>query len=227
MPECCVLCFFQDAIENLRKTGQIIEITSLRSEMGNHPVYRFTDSALPCAIGHPGVGAPLVTGFLEEVIALGARKFIVCGGAGTIESAHSIGKLLAPISAVRDEGTSYHYLAPSREVAPTPGALDAVKATLAERKIPFTLAKTWTTDGFYRETRGKIDQRKEEECECVEMEAAALFAAARFREVELAEILYAGDDLTGEFWDSRGWETKFEIRSDLLNLAVAACLKMS
>jgi purine-nucleoside phosphorylase len=116
---------------------------------------------------------------------------------------------------------------PSREVAATSAALDALKLTLTEKGLPFTLTKTWTTDGFYRETKRKVSQRKEEGCHCVEMEAAALFAVARFRKVELAEILYAGDDLTGEAWDSRGWHTKSEIRENLLNLAVTACLKIA
>ena len=227
MPACCVLCFFQDAIEKLRETGQIIEFTQLRSEIGNNPVYRFKDPAIPCAIGHPGVGAPLAGAFLEEIIALGARKIIVCGGAGSLEATHAVGKLLIPISAVRDEGTSYHYMPPSREVAPTSAALDAVKLTLTEKGLPFTLTKTWTTDGFYRETKRKVSRRKEEGCHCVEMEAAALFAVARFRKVELAEILYAGDDLTGEAWDSRGWHNKSEIRENLLSLAVTACLKIA
>jgi uridine phosphorylase len=227
MPDCCVLCFFLEAIEELRTAGKLTEITELRSEMGKNPVHRFKDSSRACAIAHPGVGAPLAAGFLEEIIALGARKIIVCGGAGSLKSGHEVGKLLVPTAAIRDEGTSYHYLPPAREVEPTAKALEALQATLAERSLPYVTTKTWTTDAFYRETKQKIARRREEGCHCVEMEASALFAVARFRSVELAGIFYAGDDLTGEAWDSRNWHTKPDIRRNLLEVAVAACLQIA
>lgn len=226
MPVNTVICFFQDVIDQLRTAGKLTEITSLRSEMGQHPIYRWENENGPVALCHPGVGAPLAAGLLEEVIALGARKFIVCGGAGSLDPEHALGKLLVPISAVRDEGTSYHYLPPGKETEPTVKALDALKATLVEKNIPLFLTKTWTTDAIYRETRRKIDLRRQEGCTCVEMEAAAFFAVARFRNVELAQVLYAGDDLSGEAWDSREWHTKSEIRTNLLQLAAAACLRI-
>lgn len=84
MPQHCVICFFQDVIDHLREEGRLSEIACLRSEMGHHPVYRIDGEEPPMALFHPGVGAPLAVGFLEEVIALGGRKFIACGGAGTL-----------------------------------------------------------------------------------------------------------------------------------------------
>jgi purine-nucleoside phosphorylase len=68
-----------------------------------------------------------------------------------------------------------------------------------------------------------VQMRQEAGCGAVEMEAAALFAVARFRDVELAQILYAGDDLSGELWDSRNWNSKWEVRARLLELAATAC----
>ena len=59
-----------------------------------------------------------------------------------------------------------------------------------------------------------------------EIEAAALFAVASFRKVELAQILYASDDLSGEFWDSRNWHSKVEVSEKLLELAIYDCLKL-
>jgi nucleoside phosphorylase len=222
MPERCVVCFFQDAIDLMLGVGRISEIACLKSEMGRHPVFLIKDTDPKVALLHPGVGAPLAAALLEETIALGGRKFIACGGAGTLDS-QALGRLIVPTSAIRDEGTSCHYLPPGDEVGPTPAALGAVEQALKAADVPFEKTKTWTTDAVYRETRGKAALRRGSGYGCVEMEAAALFAVARFRAVELAQILYAGDDLGGEFWDSRNWDGDLGTRERLLQLGIAAC----
>ncbi|MDX1611071.1 MAG: STT3 domain-containing protein, partial [Candidatus Thermoplasmatota archaeon] len=101
----------------------------------------------------------------------------------------AVGHVIVPASAVRDEGTSYHYLAPSREVAATPAAVAAIERTLGKDNVDYVVGKTWTTDAIYRETPGKIALRRQEGCLTVEMEAAAFFAVARFREVTVGQIL--------------------------------------
>jgi uridine phosphorylase len=130
--------------------------------------------------------------------------------------------VVVPTAAIRDEGTSYHYLSASRDVAPTDDALAAIIATLERRGVPHASGKTWTTDGLYRETREKVRRRVAEGCLTVEMEAAALFAVARFRGVSFGQILYAGDDLSGEAWDERGWPRHGSSRSALIRLAAEA-----
>ena len=127
-------------------------------------------------------------------------------------------------AAVRDEGTSYHYAPATRTIAPTGDALTAIIATLERHGIPHGTGLTWTTDGFYRETRAKVEARVAEGCLTVEMEAAALFAVARFRGVSLAQMLYAGDDLSGDAWDPRGWQEHATGRDLLLRLGIEAAL---
>jgi uridine phosphorylase len=148
----------------------------------------------------------------------------VCGGAGVLTDLAK-GHVVVPSSAVRDEGTSFHYAPPGREVAPTPAALAAVIAVLEKQSVPHAVAKTWTTDALYRETRDRIVRRKAEGCVTVEMEAAALFAVARFRGVELAQLLYSGDSLSGDSWDHRDWHNS-SAREHLFWLAAEACLSL-
>lgn len=226
VPERAVACFFQDVITRLAQEHKAEVVTSLRSEIGTNPIYRLEWSGQPLTVFHPGVGAPLAAGFLEEVIALGCTKFVACGGCGVLDSSLPVGHVIVPRSAVRDEGTSYHYLPPSREVGPTEQALACVMRTLDEHNIPYTTGKTWTTDAIYRETREKIGLRREEGCIAVEMEASAFFAVAKFRGVQMAQILYGGDDVGGETWDGRHWTTRTSVREKLFWLAAEACLKM-
>ena len=226
MPEHCVVCFFQDVIDHLREDGLLEEIAAARSEMGRHPVYALQHQGRSVALFHPGIGAPMAVALLEEVIAFGAKKFIACGGAGVLDSDIAVGHLLVAVSAIRDEGTSYHYLPPSREVSASPSAVAAIEKTLQRRDVAYLLTKSWTTDAFYRETPGKVALRKADGCLAVEMEAAALFALAQFRDVQMGQMLYGGDDLGGEFWDSRGWEERWEVREQLIWLAAEACLAL-
>src|SRR5215813_5979790 len=178
MPDHCVLCFFQEAIDRLHHQGTLHVITHLTTTMGRHPISAWHGNDRPVALVQPGMGAPLAVALCEAVIALGCRTFIACGSAGVLDQRIAAGHLIIPTVAVRDEGTSYHYLPPSREVEATPRAIDAIVRTLTAANIPFRLGKTWTTDGVYRETPAKIALRKTGGCLTVEMEAAALFAVA-------------------------------------------------
>ena len=224
--EHCVLCFFQDVISELKEAGKLRLMYELASEMGPRPVYEMDVDGQRLALVHPGVGAPLAASFMEELIALGCNKFVACGGCGVLDREIAVGHVIVPETAVRDEGTSYHYLPPSREVAASKTAVNAIQTVLSKHHIPHRVGKTWTTDGLYRETQAKMARRKAEGCVVVEMEAAAFFAVAQFREVTFGQILYGGDDLTGDEWDHRDWHKQFSTRDRLFWLAAESVLSL-
>ena len=226
VPMHAVVCFFQDVIERLQQEEGATLLHTLRSEIGPHPVYEMLFRGRRLAVFHPGLGAPLAAGLLEEVIALGCTKFIACGGCGVLDSTVTLGQVLLPTSAVRDEGTSYHYLPPGREAHASPSAVAAIEAVLAAQSREYRRVKTWTTDAIYRETPGKIQRRKAEGCLCVEMEAAAFFAVAQFRGVEFGQLLYGGDDLGGTVWNHRNWNNHRSARESLFRLAAESCLRL-
>jgi uridine phosphorylase len=223
-PEHAVACFFAEVIERLVAQERLKLLVHRRWEDTDRPLYELEHGGRRVAVFHPGVGAPLAAGMLEETIALGCRKFIACGGCGVLDRELAVGHLLVPTQALRDEGVSYHYLPPAREVSAAPQAVQAIEATLQRGDVAYRLVKTWTTDAPYRETQPKILRRKEEGCLAVEMEAAAFFAVAQFRQVNFGQILYAGDDISGDAWDHREWQSRGEIREALFWLAVEACL---
>lgn len=227
VPSHCVVTFFREVVERVRVDHAAEEAYRVRSEMGEFPLLRFEYDGKPLAMILCGVGAPLAVGMLEEIIAAGCRYFVVCGGAGVVDSSIDANRVIVPTAAVRDEGVSYHYLPPSREVAPTDRALAAVRECLSRKGIAFTEGKTWTTDAFFRETPSIIEKRRRQGCLCVEMEAAGLFAAARYRGVELAQMVYAGDDVGGELWDPRDWHKQTGARERLFHLAAEACLSIT
>lgn len=224
IPAAGVLCFFQDVLDELIAAGDLVHLGDLASEIGKHPVYRYDKAGKPITVFHPGVGAPLSAAFLEEMIAVGVTKFIVCGGCGVINREIDAGHPVILTSAVRDEGTSYHYLPPSREVKPHPKAVAALEKAFQTAGLEYRTGKTWTTDAIYRETPGRRQLRLADGCDVVEMEAAAFFAVAQFREIVLGQVVYGGDLVIPEGWDGRGWHKRKDDRKLMFEMAVKAAV---
>lgn len=224
--EYCVICFFQEVINEIIKKEKAKIVYKCKSEIGEHPIYEMKFQGKRVVFFHPGIGAPLAAGLLEEVIALGCRKFIACGGAGVLDKSFQVGYIIIPTSAVRDEGISYHYLPPSREVKASKKGVIAIEKVLKKYCIKYIKGKTWTSDAFYRETPDKIKRRKLEGCLSVEMESAAFFAVAKYRKVQFAQLLYSGDDVSGEEWDSRKHHLRAPVRTKAFYLAAESCLNI-
>ena len=85
--------------------------------------------------------------------------------------------------ALRDEGTSFHYLPPHAAAAADPALAAAAFAAAAATGLPVHRGLAWTTDAPYRETEAAIAAARAQGVLAVEMEAAALYAfgAARGR----------------------------------------------
>lgn len=220
LPERCVITFFREVLDKLAAEQDCPVLGHLHSEIVDIPIYAWQQAGETVALTMPFATAPGAAGTIEELHAMGCGKFLVCGGAGSLRPDLTVGRLILPTAAVRDEGTSYHYLPPAREVACPEQALQQVRARLLAMGVPFTEGKTWTTDAFYRETTARISRRAGEGCLTVEMECAAFFAAARFHGLPLAQLLYAGDDLSGEEWDARAWNQQHTTRENLTRLAL-------
>lgn len=172
-----------------------------------------------CFVQVPLGGAGAVQ-IMEQMIAGGARKLIAAGCCGALEEGME-GDFFIPTAALRQEGTSYHYLPPSREVELSREAVDAIERVLIRQKLPYRKCKTWTTDGFYRETKGMVLYRKSEGYSVVEMECASMAACAKMREVLFGQLLFTADSLANvEKHDCRNWgNNHFGIAMELALLA--------
>ena len=199
-----VLCFFNELLDELAAEGVLATKYVLRSEIGRNPVYELLTEEGPVSVIHPGVGAPLAAGFVEEIASLGVTTLVACGGAGALVDELDLGHVMVVASALRDEGTSFHYAAPSRIIDADPLGVKVLGEVLDEHHVTHFVGRTWTTDAFFRETRSRINRRIEERCSMVDMESSAFIAVARYRGLRFAQLLYAGDSLAGDEWDSVG-----------------------
>ena len=226
VPEHCVICFFAEVLQWLREENGAKVIAQSISEIGQHPLYEIDYRGGRLACFHPGIGAPLAVALVEEMIARGCRKFIAIGGCGVLDKDIAVGHLLLPVSAIRAEGTSYHYLPPSREVSMDSHAREVLESVLTSHGMDYLCTKTWTTDAIYRETAAKTAAYREEGCLAVEMEAAAFFALTQFRQVDFGQILYGGDLVLPQAWDGRTWNSRSDNRRNLFWLAAEAVFKL-
>lgn len=153
-----------------------------------------------------GAGAVQI---MEQLIAGGVREIIAAGCCGALVE-DTEGSFYIPTAALRQEGTSYHYLPPSREIELDSEPIEAISKVLKRAGLKFRTCKTWTTDGFYRETKEMIQYRKSEGYSVVEMECASLAACARMRGVLFGQILFTADSLADvEAHDIRNWGNDF------------------
>lgn len=127
-----------------------------------------TIGILPCI-----VGASYAVLVAEQLFASGCELLISITSAGMIAQPEAGKKFVLITEAIRDEGTSYHYI---------PAELKAIinekrfsQLSLMHQTLWYN-GKSWTTDAPYRETQAAIDAMSAQEVLCVEMEAAALYA---------------------------------------------------
>ena len=224
--ERAVLCFFTDAIEKFLAEHPHEKITQLKGEGLIVPVHQVEYKGEKIVLVQAIVGAPWAAGHMEELTAYGCRKYMVCGGCGVLQKDIAVGQLIIPVAAIRDEGISYHYAPPSREMAMSERVVQVIETELTKQNAPYIKGKTWTTDAFFRETPAKIKLRKEENCIAFDMEASAFMAIAAYNNVDFGQIFYAGDNLGGEEWDGRKWQSRTDIREAVLKLTMDVCLAL-
>ena len=158
-----------------------------------------------CGIIARTIGGPYAVLIAEQLHAAGAKMIIGLTSAGRLAPDLRLPCLIVATSAVRDEGTSYHYLAPRQEVAcPTPVAEHLERELAAATGWNVHSGKVWTTDAPYRETREQIDNWAGKNALAVEMQTASLFAFGTARDARVASVVMVSNavDHQGEQFDT-------------------------
>lgn len=226
-PEIVVSCFSKITFERLLGLHQstVIVIVSLANL--DIPVYEISFEGKKVALVNAYVGAAGCVGIFEELAAYGMKKLLLFGTCGVLDSKIKESSIILPTSALRDEGTSFHYAPPSKEIAVNQDSLEFLEDYFIKNNISYTKTKVWTTDAFYRETKEKFSRRKEAGCLAVDMECSAMSAFAQFRGISLAYFFYAADNLDAEVWEKRSLSNHHSVNEKdaiaylALDLAVA------
>lgn len=221
LPEKCVFAFLGELIDRYAAQVQAEIAIEFETITKKFPVYILHNFPEPLCLVQAPLGASAAAMLMDFLIAYGCRKFISAGSCGVLSDIPE-NQLLVPVRALRDEGTSYQYLPPARYQPLDSRALEVIKRVLREHNCPYLECVTWTTDGFYRETRDMVAYRRAEGCAVVEMECAALAACAQKRGAMFGQFLYTADSLANvHAYDARGWG------NDSLEKALQLCLDIA
>ncbi len=153
-------------------------------------------------LGNFGIGAPAITGIADEMMAWGSERILILSLAGGLQPDLAPGSVVVCDRAIRDEGTSYHYLPPARDVAASAQLVSEIEARLSAGRIQSSRGATWSTDAPYRETHEEVQLFQREGVKTVDMESAGVFAAAQVRGKQTASVFVVGDSLAGPRWSA-------------------------
>ena len=215
-PETVVSCFAHATFERMLADFQHDLLTSTSMANIEIPIYRIVVKGTPIALFNAPVGA------------FGMKKLVLFGTCGVLDETIKETSIIVPQMAIRDEGTSYHYLPASDEIEVNVGLHDFLTSFLTDKGISHTVGKVWTTDGIYRETAEKLYKRKKAGAICVDMECSAVAALANFRKISICHFFYAADHLSEEAWDMRNLANHADLdeKDKVANLAIQIALAL-
>ncbi len=179
VPEVCVLDPDGDLVAYLLKTNQATINPCWACY--HTKLYDVKQNDLKFAVLGCAVGSSFAVLIAEQLFVSGCKTLISITSAGIINPTKKNSKFVLIEQALRDEGTSYHYLPPSEISSIDPILLKTLMTYYGTNDVSIEAGMSWTTDAPYRETQTAIDEAKKLNAVCVEMEAAALYAFAKAR----------------------------------------------
>jgi purine-nucleoside phosphorylase len=179
VPEICVLDPDGDILRSLVKAERIRRCTDWACY--HTDLYEFEHAAERFGIIGCAVGASFAVLLAEQLFASGCRFLVSMTSAGQLIQRGRLPYFILIDRALRDEGTSYHYLPPSDFVAAEARLVEAAISVFASAAQPLYRGASWTTDAPFRETAKAIERCRALNILAVEMEAAGLYAFARAR----------------------------------------------
>lgn len=217
IPRICVLDFDGDLSDWLAATGRSTPCPAWACFHTRMDIVQ--TGGLTAGIVARTIGGPYAVLVAEQMLASGAEVIVGLTSAGRVRRSLPVPSIVVPNRALRDEGTSFHYIAPGR-VVDAPAAIgDVLAAELQSGALPVTRGMVWTIDAPYRETASQLQQHAAEGVLAVEMQAASLYALAAAKQAQIGVVAHVTNaiDQDGEPFAKGGEEVSFSILQCILN----------
>lgn len=220
LPEKCLFVFLDEVVHTYAQENHAEVVHEFITISNIIKVYVLHEDDEDICLVQSPIGAPAAAQLLDTLVTCGCKKVIAAGSCGVLDKIPE-NAFLVPDKALRAEGTSYHYLPASRYIELDEEPIVVMKKCFEDKKIPFVTCTTWTTDGFFRETKDMVKYRLEEGCCVVEMECAALAACCRKRGAKFGQFLFTADSLANVHeYDARDFGADSHEKALLLGLDI-------
>ena len=202
VPPVCILEFDGDLTDWLVQQGMAKPFPSWACF--HTSMFEMEIEGMACGIIARTIGGPYAVLIAEQLQAAGAKIIIGLTSAGRLASDLPLPCLVVATSAIRDEGTSYHYLPPGREVVCPTQITSLLQQELQATGCTTRSGQVWTTDAPYRETPAQLEKWASAGALAVEMQAASLFAFGVARQASVACVAMVSNaiDHRGEQFDT-------------------------
>lgn len=220
LPEKCLFTFLGDVVHEYARENSAEMVQEFITVSHNVQIYVLHEEDEDICLVQSPIGAASATALLDSLVNCGCNKVIAVGSCGVLSDLPE-NAFLVPTKALRAEGTSYHYLPPARFIVLDEGPRAVIERVFEKHHLPYVACTTWTTDGFFRETKEMVRYRLEEGCSVVEMECAALAACCRKRGAKFGQFLFTADSLANVHdYDARAFGRDSHEKALLLGLDV-------
>ena len=211
VPAVCVLEFDGDLTDWLLE--QKLVAPCLAWACFHTTMFELEADGTPCGVIPRTIGGPYAVLVAEQLFASGARVVLGLTTAGRVQPSLTVPALVVATSAVRDEGTSYHYLKPAPTVDAPTEPVECLIRELNQLDLPVMPGQVWTTDAPYRETEQQLNRHARGGVLAVEMQAASLFAFAEARRATVGVVAHVTNavDLEGEAFNKGSQEDGLRI----------------
>lgn len=201
-PPVCVLDFDGDLFDGLVHDGTAHPVAEWACF--HTPMVAVRRHGVRCGVVPRTIGGPFAVLVAEQLVAAGAKVVVGLTSSGRLASSVPLPSLVIATEAVRDEGTSLHYLPASERVSAPNASLTTALADGLAAVAPVTRGLVWTTDAPYRETRRQVRHWESAGALAVEMQAASLFAFAQTRGAAIGVVAMVSNsgDHTGDQFDT-------------------------
>jgi uridine phosphorylase len=179
VPAICVLDPDGDIVRYLKRAGRGHK--DRQWACYHTELHRTQEEELELGIVPHAVGASFAVLIAEQLFASGCKLLISVTSSGQLVELHQPPYFVLIDKALRDEGTSYHYLPPADFSLASTQLLGRLSGAFRYLAFPVAVGAAWTTDAPFRETAEAVEIMKAMGLLAVEMEAAALYAFAAAR----------------------------------------------
>ncbi len=195
IPETILVCYQQSTLKYLLARDPTITL----SDTFDH-LYLLKNSPIGI-LGGWGIGAPALAFKMECLIALGVKKFVAIGIAGSLMGRHQVGEFIIAEKAIAEDGVAHHYLVGENFSTASEELLSQWKIFSKQHTLPpFHLAGAWSYSAMFKETAADLHRVTKLGCTVVDMEAATLYAIGKSKSVQALSLFVISDVITEESW---------------------------